>query len=107
MDDTFFANPNLIAPFLNDTTIALGLAECNVSSSDNSYFDGRTHYDQVLKTTFEGTTGDIVPDLSTGTRDPRHAVYQITTTYIRQWMEVSSHSNHQNLTCSKEANGRQ
>eukprot|EP00970_Alexandrium_tamarense_P007498 scaffold1379_cov209-Alexandrium_tamarense.AAC.28 len=65
MDDTFFANPNLTAPFLYDTTIALGLAECNVSSSDNSYFDGRTHYDQVLKTTFEGTTGDIVLDLST------------------------------------------
>ena len=52
INDDFFGSLGLVAPFLYDSTIAIGLAACNVSSSAASptdFFDGQSHYNQILR----------------------------------------------------------
>jgi hypothetical protein len=78
MDDDFFSGIGLTAPFLYDSTIAIGLAACNISSATEVGFDGRTHYNQIVNTKFEGVTGDIVLDPKTGTRSPESGLFDVT-----------------------------
>lgn len=77
IDDDFFASPGWTAPFLYDSTIALGLAACNVSQP-STFFNGSSHYGAFLQTEFEGATGPIILDKTTGTRDPKSALFQLT-----------------------------
>lgn len=80
MNDEFFrGSTGIVAPFLYDSIIAIGLAACNISSSsNNSFFDGQMHYNQITRTQFEGTTGNIVLDPTTGTRIPESAGFELT-----------------------------
>lgn len=77
MDDAFFEDLRLVAPFLYDSTIAVGLAACNISSTSTDFFDGRTHYNQIVNTQFEGATGSIILDKGTGTRTPSSALFEL------------------------------
>mmetsp|Transcript_46416 Transcript_46416/g.70058 ORF Transcript_46416/g.70058 Transcript_46416/m.70058 type:complete len:458 (+) Transcript_46416:138-1511(+) len=74
-NDNFFTTLGSYTPVVYDSIIALGLSACNVSQP-NSYFDGWTHFGQILNTQFEGASGQIVLDKSTGSRDPRSAFFQ-------------------------------
>ena len=99
MDDEFFGSLGLVAPFLYDSTIALGLAACNISSAATSptdFFDGRSHYNQVIQTQFEGATGSIVLDPKTGTRSPESAFFELI-----NYVEAPSASNEVAMRPSK------
>lgn len=76
--EDFLSEPG-ISPFLYDAVIALGLAACELtSSSDNDeYFTGEELFQAFLNTTFEGTSGKIILDKETGTRDPQSAVFSL------------------------------
>ena len=67
VNNTFFNGIDETAAFLYDSTIALGLAACN-ATQPGTYFDGPTHFQAVLNTTFEGATGMVQLDPVTGTR---------------------------------------
>lgn len=69
-------DPGPNAVFLYDATIAMGLAACAVSDP-TTYFDGQTHYDEIVGTKFVGASGPIVIDPSTGSRDPSSAYFQL------------------------------
>ena len=77
--DSFLSAPGLVAPFLFDATIALGLAACDAAADngEDAYFDGPTHFNRVLANQFAGTSGDVV-FLDTGTRDPESALFSLT-----------------------------
>ena len=82
--DGFLATPGLLAPFLFDAVVALGLAACRlVAEADGpegeEYFGGEELFRALLDAApFEGTSGRIVLDPETGTRDPRSALFSLT-----------------------------
>ncbi|KAL7534423.1 hypothetical protein ACHAXR_007962 [Thalassiosira sp. AJA248-18] len=79
-DESFLNAPRLVAPFIYDAVVALGLAACDLALSpkDNVYFTGEELYNTFLNTTFAGASGSIVIDQSTGTRDPQSALFSLT-----------------------------
>lgn len=74
----FLAGPGLFAPFLYDTAIALGLAACDVVNQDDLSITGKEHFAQTLKTSFDGTSGKIVLNPTTGTREATSAKFVMT-----------------------------
>ncbi|CAB9525833.1 acid type B receptor subunit 2 [Seminavis robusta] len=62
-------------PFIYDSMIALGLGACNARASDNNddYFDGHDHFHAITRTTFVGTSGPVIFDPETGSREPSSA----------------------------------
>lgn len=79
LETSFLKSPGLVAPFLYDATVALGLASCGLveKSEMNEYFTGEELFQAFLNTTFDGTSGSIVLE-DTGTRDPRSALFSLT-----------------------------
>ena len=79
-DDTeaFFAgfSTSTLVPFLYDATIALGLAACE-ATQDDSFFDGRTHFEEYKRTTFYGATGNNTYDSETGSRLASSATFTL------------------------------
>ena len=77
--DTFLSAAGLIAPFLYDSVISLGLAACDAAAdnAEGTYFDGTTHFNRVLENQFLGTSGDVIFK-ETGTRDPKSALFSLT-----------------------------
>ena len=76
-------DPGLLAPFLYDAVIAIGLAACRLveeSTRINEFFTGEELFTEILSnaTTFDGTSGRIMLDPNTGTRDPRSALFSLT-----------------------------
>jgi hypothetical protein len=45
--------------FVYDSIIAFGLAACDITQP-GSYFTGEEHFDQIVRTSFEGASGKIV-----------------------------------------------
>lgn len=80
----FLTTPGLVAPFLYDAVVLIGMAACRLveqfNVTDDEYFTGEELYDALLSnlTSFEGTSGRVVLDSTTGTRDPRSALYSLT-----------------------------
>lgn len=80
-EDSFLEAPGLVAPFLYDAVVGLGLSACELSSPENGghlNFTGQQLYDAFLNTTFKGTSGSIVLNPDTGTRDPGSASFLVT-----------------------------
>lgn len=77
--DQFLKSQGMLAPFLYDATISVGLAACDLYESTGGLaFTGDELFARVLNTTFEGTSGTIVLDPDTGTRDPTSALFIMT-----------------------------
>lgn len=78
---SYLSPPGLVAPFLYDAVIGLGLASCRLvetSGDDGNYFTGEELFEALLNTTFDGTSGTIILDPVTGTRVPRSALFTLT-----------------------------
>mmetsp|Transcript_28701 Transcript_28701/g.53060 ORF Transcript_28701/g.53060 Transcript_28701/m.53060 type:complete len:899 (-) Transcript_28701:897-3593(-) len=78
--EAFLKVPGLVAPFVYDSIVALGIASCGLLEiSDNTdYFTGEELFQALLNTTFDGASGSIILDPDTGTRDPRSALFSLT-----------------------------
>ena len=78
--EDFLKTPGLMAPFVYDAVVALGLASCGLveTSAKDEYFSGEELFGAFLNTTFEGTSGSVLLDQKTGTRDPRSALFSLT-----------------------------
>jgi len=88
----FLKDPHTATAFAFDAVIAIGLAACGLvqNANDNKILmgeepnqaslniTGKDLYDAFLKTTFEGTSGNITIDPNTGTRDPQTTLYTLT-----------------------------
>ena len=77
--ESFLASPGLIAPFVYDAVVALGLAACKLASVPemNNSFTGEELFATFVSTTFNGVSGSVVLDPETGTRDPRSALFSL------------------------------
>lgn len=75
---SFLEDPGIVAPFLYDAVIGIGLAACNLRKERDSNFSGKELFDEIMDTTFEGTSGSIVFDPQTGTREPESAPFSLT-----------------------------
>jgi len=82
--DQFLKSQGMLAPFLYDATISVGLAACDLYESTGGLaFTGDELFARVLNTTFDGTSGIIVLDPVTGTRDPTSALF-VMTNFVRE-----------------------
>jgi hypothetical protein len=80
-DEIFVNIPGIVGPFLYDAVIAIGLASCEMleSNTSGSYnITGESLYESILDTSFNGTSGSVVFDPITGTRDPFSALFSLT-----------------------------
>jgi hypothetical protein len=66
------------ATFVYEATIALGLSACAAVNPNNFTLEGKTHYETMVTSVFDGITGKIVFDPATGTKDPTHTMYKVT-----------------------------
>ena len=79
IDSEVFLNGNLVngfAPFMYEAVISLGLSACQ-ASNDNLAFNGQDQFELLKQTRFEGISGTVSFDKTTGTRDPNSALYQV------------------------------
>ena len=74
-EDAFLSKPTFATPFLYDAVISLGIASCQLRLRGNAAFTGAELFQYFKNTTFEGTSGSVVFDTETGTRDPNSAVF--------------------------------
>jgi hypothetical protein len=74
-DEAFLTTAMGAPPFLYDAVIALGLASCELRSKGNASFAGEDLFEAFKKTTFEGTSGSVLFDQVTGSRDPNSAIF--------------------------------
>ena len=74
-NEAFMSTPTFATPFLYDAVIALGLASCQLRLRGNAGFTGADLFQAFKNTTFEGTSGSVIFDPVTGTRDPNSAVF--------------------------------
>lgn len=83
---SYLMSPGMVAPFLYDAVISLGLSACNLEmnfnlnvSNGNSSFAliGQNHYNAIVNTTFEGSSGTIILSNKTGTREPKSALFSL------------------------------
>ena len=88
--DSFLMTPGLVAPFLYDAVISAGLSACKLKMNHNtnnaadagggsSFFalNGEDHYNAIVNTTFEGSSGTIILNSKTGTRTPKSALFSL------------------------------
>ncbi|KAK1740311.1 GABA-B receptor-like protein [Skeletonema marinoi] len=80
--DSYLMTPGFVAPFLYDAVISAGLSACNLemnhNTTDGSFaLSGGDHYDAIVASTFEGTSGTIVFNSETGTRNPKSALFTL------------------------------
>lgn len=71
----------IISPFLYDAVVAIGLASCGLVDANKIHvcnFTGESLYTAIISTTFAGTSGSVVLDPVTGTRDPLSALFSLT-----------------------------
>ena len=62
-----------------DAALALMLAKCDVTqqSDENSFLAGRLWYEQLLRTEFQGVSGHVSFDPTTGTRQAQSILYGV------------------------------
>eukprot|EP00986_Skeletonema_menzelii_P011228 scaffold5693_cov141-Skeletonema_menzelii.AAC.35 len=80
--DSYLMNPGLVAPFLYDAVISTGLAACNLKMNHNATagsfaLNGGDHYNAIVNSTFEGSSGTILFNSETGTRNPKSALFSL------------------------------
>mmetsp|Transcript_18477 Transcript_18477/g.39971 ORF Transcript_18477/g.39971 Transcript_18477/m.39971 type:complete len:910 (+) Transcript_18477:305-3034(+) len=78
--ETFLSSPGFVAPYLYDAAVGLGLAACELTSTSepNEYFTGEELFQAFVQREFEGTSGSVVLDPTTGSRNPRSALFSLT-----------------------------
>jgi hypothetical protein len=80
--ELFVNIPGVVATFLYDAVVAIGLATCGLVNTTNEInafnITGESQYAAILNTTFDGTSGLVVLDPVTGTRDPLSALFSLT-----------------------------
>ena len=74
----FFAKTTseAVVPFIYDATIALGLSACHARLNE-TYFNGKQHFEEFLKSDFHGVTGKVIIDPMKGTRVTQSARFSI------------------------------
>jgi len=90
--ESFLKVPGLMAPFLYDAVVALGLASCELVeiSQKDEYFTGEELFQAFINTTFEGTSGLVVLHQTTGTRNPWSAFFSLTNIVADENADVNS-----------------
>mmetsp|Transcript_12125 Transcript_12125/g.35439 ORF Transcript_12125/g.35439 Transcript_12125/m.35439 type:complete len:990 (-) Transcript_12125:254-3223(-) len=77
----FLSSPSIIAPFLYDATIALGLAGCQATATNangvGQYFGGAEQFKTMVNLEFDGASGTVEFDNITGTRTPESAIFSV------------------------------
>eukprot|EP00934_Nitzschia_sp_Nitz4_P000717 Nitzschia sp. Nitz4//scaffold306_size21755//18232//21199//NITZ4_008592-RA/size21755-processed-gene-0.29-mRNA-1//-1//CDS//3329547120//717//frame0 len=69
-DASFLHEPGNFAPYVYDAVMSLGLAMCQSGSDTDTFVSGTEIYDSFLETTnFEGASGVVTVNNSTGTRE--------------------------------------
>ena len=71
----------MMLPFLYDAVVSIGLASCalvNTNGSSPYNFTGEDLFAAIRNTSFTGTSGSIVFDPVTGTRDPFSTFFSLT-----------------------------
>jgi len=83
-DDSFGTSLGILAPFVYDAAIKIGLAACSAAADAKEevaeYFNGKRHFEAMLnkdKSGFRGATGEVIFNNITGTRDPESAFFTI------------------------------
>jgi len=80
--ESYLQTPGLVAPFLYDAVISLGLSACKLEMNFNPVngssfaLNGGDHYNAIVNTTFEGSSGTILLN-DFGTRDPKSALFSL------------------------------
>jgi hypothetical protein len=80
-EEIFVNIPGVMAPFLYDAVVSIGLASCalvNTNGSSSYNFTGEDLFAAIRNTSFTGTSGTVVFDPVTGTRDPFSALFSLT-----------------------------
>ena len=74
----FLQEPGLLAPFLYDTVVAIGLAACASIAEEELPLVGEEHFRRIVQSNFQGTSGHIDIDPETGTRRAHSALFSLT-----------------------------
>ena len=75
----FLKEVGLLAPFLYDTAVALGLAACNaIAESGGQILTGEKHFQLTTEANFLGASGRVAIDPVTGTREATSAMFTLT-----------------------------
>lgn len=83
LEENIFQSPGWAVPFMYDSMISIGLAACK-KDNDETFLDGPSHFQAILNTTFKGTTGNVILDSKTGTRDPTSSTF-VMTNFVEQF----------------------
>jgi ABC-type branched-subunit amino acid transport system substrate-binding protein len=71
-----------------DATMAIGLAACDAMAKHGANFTGKQHYDALTANTFEGVTGTVLFNSTTGNRDPSTVTYTVTNRIAKEVNET-------------------
>lgn len=75
------------APFQYEAAVALGLSACAAfESKEGGLFSGQEHFDKLRSTTFDGISGPVNFDKTTGTREVSSALYKVAN-YVERKLE--------------------
>lgn len=76
--EVFSTEPSQFSYFIYDAIQSLGLAMCQISTSDSGpFFSGPLVYEEFLKSSFEGSSGQLNIDPTTGTRNAVGVTYTV------------------------------
>ena len=76
----------IVSTFLYDAAIAIGIAACDFERDGSVvdettglpfYFNGTAHFDAIVAKSFNGTSGSVIFNPDTGTRNPNSAYFSI------------------------------
>jgi hypothetical protein len=80
---SFAADPGAFRPFLYDAVTSFGLSMCRAGTGENStFFTGPDIYNEFRNLEFEGASGRVLIDNTTGTRDYRSIDFVLWTLQI-------------------------
>ncbi|CAB9524750.1 acid type B receptor subunit 2 [Seminavis robusta] len=81
-----------------DSAIAAGLAACNATTKDDNTLQGMDHFQAVTRTKFQGATGNVSFDPTTGTR--QNSRYRIINIQLDHNRSNDTHVAFQDVTTS-------
>jgi hypothetical protein len=84
--DEFLQGAAHPAAFAYDAAITFGLAACNATRGEE-YFDGPSHYESMVHTSFRGASGKLVYDPETGSRLASSMRFELVTHHLDPSME--------------------
>ena len=92
-EEMFVNTAGVLAPFMYDAIIAIGLASCGlVDTNQSSAYNitGENLFSAFRNTSFNGTSGSVVIDPVTGTRDPSSAIFSLKNYIVDEDIAVDS-----------------